>query len=247
MPSLLSRVVFQVGPVPNERASVLSSVSNDGHFISLRPFVRPKNASEEAFPLEWAFAGTNQNVVVKQKSEGVVTQDFDFWFDSNAYLNIPNTHRGVINTLWETWESGSISETGSVFPAGRDFDGVSFFELWQPVDPTREELVLANAKNEATASSAKSVVFKTAENSGYDGLVIATGRWAQGFLSKQLDGTVGGLNFIRTLETGNSNTAEVLFQFGQEADKFPRKFDGVKIGDVVDVNGLKWEVIESYL
>lgn len=247
MPTLLNRVVFQVGPTPNERASVLSSVSNDGHFISLRYFVKPQNASEEAFPLEWAFAGTNQNVSVRQGGPGVVYQDFNFWFDSNVYLNVPNTHRGVINTKWETWESGSISETGSVYPAGPELAGVPFFELWQPLDPTQDELVIASPKNSASASSAKSIVFKAAPGSGYDGLVVATGRWAQGFLSRQNEGTVGGLNFIRTVESGESHTVQTLFEYGKDSDKFPRKFDGVKLGDVVDVNGLKWEVIESYL
>ncbi|CCE93737.1 Hri1p TDEL_0G03700 [Torulaspora delbrueckii] len=247
MPTLLQRLVFQVGPVPNERAFVLSSVSTDGHYISLRPFVKPRNASEEAFPFEWVFAGTNQNVVVNQKSEAIVTQDFNNWFDSNVYLNLPNTHRGEINTTWENWESGCIAETGSVFPAGRELDGVPFFELWQPLDSTRDELVVSTPQNEKSASSAKSIVFKTTEGSGFDGLVVVTGRWAQGFLSKQNDGTINGMNFIRTLETGNSNVVQTLLQYGRDADKFPRKFDGIKLGDVVEANGLKWEVIESYL
>lgn len=247
MPELLKRLVFQVGPVPNERAFALSSVSNDGHLISLRPFVKPQGPSEQKFPFEWAFAGTNKDVAVTQVKPNVVNQDFSFWFDANVYLNVPNTHRGVIKTSWETWESGCIAETGEVFPHGGDKDGISFFELWQPLDPTKEELVIKAEKNEATAASAKSIVFKTASGSGYDGLVVVTGKWAQGFLSKQNVGTIEGLNFIRTQEVETSSVAEVVLQYGEECQKFPREFNGVKLGDVVDVDGLKWEVIESYL
>lgn len=246
MPALLKRVAFQVGLVPNERAFALSSVSNDGHYISLRPFVKPQGPSEEAFPFEWAFAGTNKHVTVTQVKPNVVNQDFDFWFDVNVYLDAPNTHRGVIKTTWETWESGCLAEAGTVFPEGLDNEGVSFFELWQPLDPTKKELVMKSEKNEASADSAKSIVFKVAEGSGYDGLLIVTGKWAQGFLSKQNVGKIEGLNFIRAQETETSSVAEVLFQYGNECNKFPRRFTGVKVGDVVDVNGLKWDVIESY-
>ena len=49
MPALLKRLLFQVGPHPNERTFTLSSVSTDGHYISLRPFVKP-SGDELSFP-----------------------------------------------------------------------------------------------------------------------------------------------------------------------------------------------------
>ena len=84
MPALLKRLLFQVGPHPNERTFTLSSVSTDGHDISLRPFVKP-SGDELSFPFEWAFAGTNETVKVNDQGNGVVTQDFNFWLDTNVY------------------------------------------------------------------------------------------------------------------------------------------------------------------
>lgn len=245
--SLLKRIAFQVGPVPNERAFAMTSLSNDGHFISLRPFVKTHGPSEEEFPFEWAFAGTNKNNTVTNVKEGVVNQDFNFLFDVNVYLNVPNTHRGEIKTIWTNWESGCIAENGHVYPAGADKEAVPFFELWQPLDPTKSELVIPFKEEDLKAKSAKSIVFKVGSDSGYDGLLIVTGKWSQGFLSRKNDGTIKGLNFIRSLETNDSSSLQTLLSYGVDSAKFPTKFNIVKKGDVVDAGGLKWEVIESNL
>lgn len=239
MPSLLKRVVFQVGSVPNERAFALSSVSNDGHFVSLRPLCKPVTKAEKEFPFEWAFGGTNRDVTVTEVKEGVVKQDFNFGFDANVYLNTPNTHRGLIETLWENWDSGCIAETGKVYPAGVDKEGVSFFELWQPVDPSKEELVME------ASDTGKSIVFKTKNGSGYDGLFIVTGQWSQGFLSKNGEGTTKGLNFIRLLERPSG--LKILLRYGVDFEKFPTKVCGVSKGDVLNFGGIEWEVIESHI
>lgn len=245
--SLLKRIVFQVGPVPNERAFGLTSLSNDGHFISLRPFVKTHGPSEEQFPFEWAFAGTNKNNTVTKVKEGVVNQDFNFLFDVNVYLNVPNTHRGEIKTVWTNWESGCIAENGHVYPAGADQEAVPFFELWQPLDPTKAELVIPLKEEDLKAKSAKSIVFQVGNDSGYDGLLIVTGKWSQGFLSKKNDGTIKGLNFIRSLETNDSSSLQTLLNYGVDSAKFPTNFNNVKKGDVVNAGGLKWKVIESNL
>ncbi|CCC69893.1 hypothetical protein NCAS_0D03120 [Naumovozyma castellii] len=238
MPSLLKRILFEVAGHPNERTLTLSSASNDGHFISLRPLVKPSTEAEKKFPFEWAFAGTNANIKITPKSEGVAAQDFNFWFDANVYLNVPNTHRGEVNTTWTTWESGCIQETGKVFPFGKDKEGVSFMELWQPVDANRDELIITNDAN----SKGKSIVFKV-DNAEYEGLVIVVGKWTQGFLSKKNGNSIEGLNFLRLLER-ESGKVEALVDYGKDAQKFPRDFANLKKGSSVDVNGLTWEVIE---
>lgn len=242
MPALLKRLIFQVGPNPNERTVTFSSVSNDGHFISLRPLAKPQTAAEKEFPFEWAFAGTKDDVKVTPISEGVVTQDFNFWFDGNKYLNIPNTHSGVVNTTWKTWESGLIEETGTVFPTGSSNPGVDFRELWQPMDFNKSEEVIAPLGFDG--SKGKSIVLKVS-NAEYDGLLVVVGRWVQGFLSKKNESTTKGLSFIRLIETNGSY--ETANKYGVDVAKFPTKFTGLKAGETVESSGLNWEVIEYHV
>ncbi|CAI4046728.1 Hri1p SKDI_12G3330 [Saccharomyces kudriavzevii IFO 1802] len=244
MPALLKRLLFQVGPQPNERTFTLSSVSDEGHYISLRPFVKPSGSSESAFPFEWVFAGTNKSVKVSDLGNGVVTQDFNFWLDTNVYLNVPNTHRGEVNTTWKDWDSGCIEETGAVYPFGPEKESVSFRELWQPVDPSREDLVIVSPNGEKFTSNAKSIVLKVTDEA-YDGLVIIVGRWVQGFLSKKDQGTTEGLNFVRLLER-DSGKFESLLSFGKEVKKIPQSYENLKNGSTVTIEGLNWEVIEHH-
>ncbi|AQZ13221.1 HRI1 (YLR301W) [Zygosaccharomyces parabailii] len=245
MPQLLKRLAFRVGAVPNERTNTLTSISNDGHYISLRPLIQLNTASEEEFPFEWVFAGTSKDIKVTHVKQGVVKQDFNFWLDTNRYLNVPNSHCGEINTVWTEWDSGSLAENGQVFPTGKGNPGVPFFELWHPLDPNRSDYVLLSGKKEIDlAAKAKSVVFKVVEGQGYDGMVIVTGNWAQGFLSKHDDGTVNGLNFLRTL-TKYDGSKEAFVLYGPDAEKFPQEYSGFKVGDHAVLDGLKWEVIES--
>lgn len=240
MPSLFKRIAFEVAGQPNERTLTLSSGSNDGHYISLRPLVNPSTPEEKAFPWEWAFAGTKDDVDVTVKENGA-QQVFKFWFDANVYLDIPNTHRGSVNTFWETWESGAIKESGTVYPFGADKEGVNFIELWQPVDAQRDELIIQNHAD----SKGRSITFRV-DNDEYTGLVIVVGRWAQGFLARKNGSTTKDLNFIRTLETAQGET-KTLRAFGTNINKFPTQFTDIKKGDKVDVNGLTWDVIEAYL
>ncbi|GCE97973.1 eIF2 alpha kinase Hri1 [Zygosaccharomyces mellis] len=245
MPQLLKRLAFQVGSVPNERTTTFTSISNDGHYISLRPLVNLNTTSEEEFPFEWVFAGLNSDVKLVPISEGVVEQDFNFWLDTNRYLNLPNTHRGEVQTTWTQWDSGSVAENGEVFPNGSASPGVPFFELWHPLDPNRVEQVLLNDPlTTAEASKARSIVFRVRSGQGYDGLVIVTGRWAQGFLSKENDATVDGLNFLRTVEL-EDGSREAIILYGSDAEKFPQEYLGYEAGGHVEVHGLEWDVIES--
>lgn len=245
MPQLLKRLAFQVGSVLDERTTTFTSISNDGHYISLRPLVNLNTASEEEFPFEWVFAGLNTDVKLEPLRDGVVKQDFRFWLDTNAYLNFPNTHRGEVNTVWTQWDSGSVAENGEVFPTGVNNPGVQFFELWHPLDPTRVDQVLLNDPiTTAKASKSCCTVFKVAPGESYDGMVIVTGRWAQGFLSKHNNASVDGLNFLRTVEL-EDGTRDALVLYGPDAEKFPQEYLGYHAGGSVEVHGLKWDVIES--
>ncbi|CCH61155.1 hypothetical protein TBLA_0E00940 [Henningerozyma blattae CBS 6284] len=238
MPSIAKRVAFQVGSDIFERTSTFSSASNNGYYISLRPLVKPSKTSEIEFPLEWAFCGTPDNIKITQKSENVTTQDFNFWLDTNTYLNVPNTHRGEVNTTWETWECGSLKESGSVFPNGKSSPGVNFIELWQPMRIDKSEEVV----NITGVNNGRSIVFKV-DDSNYQGLVVVVGKWVQGYLSKKNDGTIKGLNFIRSVQQADESY-ETTFKYGSDISKFPTNFTNLKVGEDVTVNGLAWTVVE---
>ncbi|CCD24389.1 Hri1p NDAI_0D00750 [Naumovozyma dairenensis CBS 421] len=241
MPELLKRIAFEVAGNPDERTFTLSSGSNDGHYLSLRPLVKPRTPEGKEFPFEWAFAGTNKDITVTpiEGSENTVKQDFNFWIDINAYLNVPNTHRGVVNTVWTTWDSGCIKEAGEVFPFGKDKQAVPFIELWQPIDANKEDLVIVQESNKTL----KSIVLKI-DDSEYSGLVIVVGKWVQGILIKKSDGTKKGLNFMRLQEASNGSYKS-LIEYGIDSSKFPKKFDSLEKDAVLSVAGLNWTVIEA--
>lgn len=244
MASLQKRMVFQVLPnPPNERTLTLSSTTKNGHFISIRPFIKPSNDEEKAFPFEWAFAGTSASAKATKKDERTVGINFNFQFDTNVYLQIPNTHRGEIKTLWKDWDSGCVEETGKVYPFGADGEAFSFLELWQPVDPTRDEFVILpnGSKSDINAKS----IALSLKNDEFEGLIIIVGKWCQGILFKKNDGTVKGINFIRAIQRENGKW-ENLLKFGPDFDKFPSEFHA-KEGSTVVSGGVSWEVIESNL
>ncbi|KAL3230065.1 Protein HRI1 [Nakaseomyces bracarensis] len=245
---LLKRLAFQVGPNISENTFTLSSVSKEGHFISLRPFTKPTK-EQEGFPFEWGFAGTKENLKAAptKDSEGnvVLQQDFDMGFDTNVYLGIENTHRGVINTFWKTWDSGCLEESGKVFPFGKDKEGIPFMELWQPIDPNVKDMVMLEAGDGRFApSSVRSVVFKVSAGQGYEGLIVVVGNWAQGYIAKESTKSAEGINFIRYYIEGDK-ASHYYTKFGSECNKFPTDLSSVSVNSTVTVNGLKWDIIEA--
>lgn len=246
---LFKRLAFQVGPNISENTFTLSSVSKQGHFISLRPFTKPTKDQEE-FPFEWVFAGTSSHVKVKPTtdSEGnaVLQQDFDMEFDSNVYLNVENTHRGVINTFWKTWASGCLEETGKVFPFGKDKEGVSFMELWQPIDPNVKDLTIVGGGDDyAAPTSVRSVVLQLTAGQGHEGLIVIVGNWAQGYIAKEGSNSAAGLSFIRYY-ISNEKASKIYTEYGADANKFPTDLSSFgSTGSTITVNGLKWDVIEA--
>ncbi|EDO17078.1 hypothetical protein Kpol_530p48 [Vanderwaltozyma polyspora DSM 70294] len=241
MPAFLKRLIFQVGDQASERTYTYTSVSNDGHYISLRPLIRPKDDKEREFPVEWAFAGLNTDIRVTKIDEYTVTQDFNFWIDINRYLKVPNIHQGEVHTTWKRWESECLEETGTVYPFGPDKEGVNFMELWQPLDSNRVEDVVAPIGMDN--SKDRSVVLKI-DDSKYEGLMIVVGKWAQGLMTKKGESSTDGINMIRSVET-STNSYKTLFSQGSNVDKFPSAFENLSKGTKVDVNGFEWEVIES--
>ncbi|CDO95348.1 unnamed protein product [Kluyveromyces dobzhanskii CBS 2104] len=241
MVTLTKRVLFEIIPNgPDETTLTLSSTTNKGNFISVRPFVNTKG---KEFPFEWAFGGTSDNMEVEKIDERANAIDFNFKFDTNVKQELPETHRGVIKTVFKTWDAGLVEETGSVFPWGADGTEVKFRELWQPVDPTRLEFVeLANA--DEVDQNANSIAL-TVDNEEYNGLVIVVGRWVQGILFKKGVNSLAGINLIRS-QINEKNSISDLVKFGPDATKFPKEIL-LKEGSTTISSGLEWTVIESNL
>ncbi|SCU82755.1 LAMI_0C00760g1_1 [Lachancea mirantina] len=243
MASISKRVTFQVGAgAADERTLTLSSMSNDGHLISIRPFVTPSK-NEKSFPFEWGFACTSDGAKINKLDSKSMTIDFNFEFDTNVQLEKENTHRGVINTSWKTWDSGLVEERGQVFPFGAEKEGVSFFELWQPIDPAEHRFVSIQSEPQA-ASGARSVVLSL-NNGQYRGLIVVVGIWIQGILFKENDSSQESINFLRAIETPAGEWT-YLIQFGPDFDKFPNSIN-VKQGSSVLAGSTSWTVIESNL
>ncbi|SCU83809.1 LAME_0C06766g1_1 [Lachancea meyersii CBS 8951] len=241
MVSISKRSTFQVGQeLANEKTLTLSSTSNEGYLISLRPLVEPTE-SEKEFPFEWAFAGPPSSAKIEKKDELTDAIDFEFEYDTNVQLNAENTHRGVIKTVWKKWVSGLVEERGQVFPFGKDKEAVDFFELWQPLDATRSDFVMldGNSENQETARS----VVLSVDNAEFKGLVITVGRWTQGILFKKNEHTFNGLNILRALEQ-QDGTWKTLLQYGPDFGNFPQTF-AAPVASSVDGGALKWKVVES--
>ncbi|CCE63761.1 hypothetical protein TPHA_0F02800 [Tetrapisispora phaffii CBS 4417] len=245
MPSLLKRVLFQVGDAMNERTITYSSVSNDGHCISIRPFTKPTGEKEEKFPIEWAFACTNKDVKVTKLSETSMKQDFDFLLDTNRYLAGEHEKSGdIVETQWDTWESGLILEHGVVYPHGKDKEGVAFKELWQPLDCSiAEETILASSERNDVS---RSIVLRTEKSEKWDGLIIVTGRYVQGILLDKTKSDVTGISILRLVETGAMDSFSPLVVQGENTHKFPKTYGKLELEDVIKLGGIGWEVIECH-
>ena len=239
MPSLLRRELFTVAGNSNERTLTLSSTSNDGHYLSLRPLVKPTTEAETAFPFEWAFFGTNEDIQSTIESPTKLTHVFDFGFDANVYLNTPNTHRGPVETHWIVWDSGCLQEAGFVFPFGSEKPGVEFMELWQPIDINRDEYVIVPEDKQKGRSVVLSV-----DCEKYHGMVIVVGKWVQGILADKRESTTLGLSFVRSVEESDGKY-KTLIKYGKDFEKFPTAFNDLSVGSSVDVNGATWKVLEA--
>ncbi|SMN21246.1 similar to Saccharomyces cerevisiae YLR301W HRI1 Protein of unknown function that interacts with Sec72p and Hrr25p [Maudiozyma saulgeensis] len=239
MPALLKRIAFEVNGSLLEETNTITSESTDGHYISLRPLLHPTK-EQTAFPFEWAFAGTNKDITVSKVSEDTVKEDFLFGFDSNKYLHIPNQHEGPVETYWKTIHNGVREETGEIFPMGKAQPGVKFMEMWQPIDFSKQDLVITDG----SVTKGRSVTLKI-DTAEYFGLIIVVGQWIQGFLSKKGQHSTEGLSFIRAFET-SQGTVNTLVKYGSDFSKFPTLFDALSVGTVVDANGASWETLEAH-
>lgn len=238
MPELFQRKLIQVVPgKANEPTRTLSSVSNEGHYVSLRPLINPSEEEEESFPFESCFAGFKKSCIVSKINDTTVKQTFSFDIHSNRILGLP-MQETPLDTYWNTWLSGDIEETGTLHPFGDDKEGIDFIELWQPIKAetyeSKDSFFIGK-----TGSDARSVTLKL-DSEEYYGIVVIVGDFVQGLLHKKKAKEISALRCVVDKETLRFKKYEI--KFGVDLLKFPTEVpSSLVVGNFI--NG--WEIIEA--
>ncbi|XBW34699.1 hypothetical protein QEN19_000266 [Hanseniaspora menglaensis] len=237
MPYLFQRKLMQVLPgQADESTRTLSSVSNEGHYVSLRPFIKAAKDQEE-FPFESCFAGFNKSCIVSKIDEKTTKQTFLFDIHSNRVLGIP-LQDAPLDTYWTTWVSGDIEERGTIHPNGPENEGIKFIELWQPI---KAETYLSkdNFLVGSTDSTSRSITLKM-DSEQYYGIVVIVGDVVQGLLHKKKAKDISVLRCVVDKDTLRFKKYEI--KFGEDLMKFPIEVpSSITVGSFI--NG--WEIIES--
>lgn len=236
MPSLFQRKLIQIKPEKaSEPTRTLSSVSNNGNYVSLRPYINVTPQVEE-FPFESSFAGLSTSCEVSRIDENNVKQSFKFDIHTNRILGIP-FQDSAVDTYWETWASGDIEETGTVHPFGLDKEGIDFVELWQPLNADTYTSKTNFLVGE-TDSKARSVTLKL-DSDDYYGIAVIVGDVVQGILNKKKTKEISALRCVIDKETLRFKKYEI--KFGPDLMKFPTELPvSLVVGSFI--NG--WEIIE---
>lgn len=237
MPALLQRKLMQVKPnAAYENTRTYSTVTNEGHYVSLRPFINP-SAEQEEFPFESLFGGLNKTVEVTKVDDTTVKQSFSFGIHSNRILGLP-MQDSPVHTVWKTWESGDMEETGTIHPFGLDKEGIDFVELWQPLDAEAYESK-DTYRVGPTSDKARSVALKM-DTKEYDGVVTIVGNIVQGLLHKKDDNTISAVRCVVDSETLRFKKYEI--KYGESLMQFPSELpESLVVGSFIH----GWEVIEA--
>ena len=239
MPELFQRKLIQILPErANEPTRTLSSVSNKGNYISLRPLIKATTEEEENFPFECCFAGFTKSCEVSKVDEATNKQSYKFDIHTNRLLDLPIQDTWA-DTYWKTWPSGDIEETGTLYPFGPDTKGVDFVELWQPINAetyTSKDNFLVGA----TEPNARSVTLKL-DSDDYYGITVIIGDVVQGVLHKKKDKKdIAVLRCVVDKETLRFKKYEI--KFGSSLLKFPSELPAsLVVGSFI--NG--WEIVEA--
>ena len=237
MPSLLQRKLMQVKPEDAyENTRTLTTTTDKGHYLSLRPLINP-TAEQEEFPFESLFGGLNNTISISNIDETTIKQDFSFGIHSNRVLGLP-MQDAAVPTVWKTWESGDIQETGTVHPFGLDKEGVDFVELWQPLNAEAYQ-----SKDDFrvgfTAENARSVTLKIDSKEFY-GIVTIVGNIVQGLLHKKENPSISCIRCVVDSETLRFKKYEI--KFGESLLQFPSEIpESLVVGSFIH----GWEVIEA--
>lgn len=236
MPSLLQRKLMQIKPQEAyENTRTLTTTTNKGHYLSLRPLINPTE-EQEKFPFEALFGGSSDSVIVSKIDDKTVKQDFLFGIHSNRILGLP-MQSFPLPTVWKTWESGDIQETGTVTPPGLNNEGIDFVELWQPLNAD-----VYQSKDDyrvgLTADNARSIALKIDTKEFY-GIVTIVGNVVQGLLHKKENNTISALRCVVDAETLRFKKYEI--KYGEAVLQFPSEIpESLVVGSFIH----GWEIIE---
>lgn len=218
-----------------ENTRTLTTTTNSGHYLSLRPFINP-TAEQEEFPFEALFGGLNDSVIVSKIDNKTIKQDFLFGIHSNRILGLP-MQSSPVPTVWKTWESGDIQETGTVNPPGLENEGVDFVELWQPLNADYYQSK-DDYKVGLTAENSRSVTLKIDTKEFY-GIVTIVGNIVQGLLHKKENSTISAIRCVVDSETLRFKKYEI--KYGESLLQFPSEIpESLVVGSFIH----GWEIIE---
>ena len=170
--------------------------------------------------LEWGIAGTSSS----WEHDGVTRSQWRHWINSRTNEPENATDEG---DMFPQADGTTLEKGSMVNPAtGRD---TPYEELWRDIDPT------------PTASSGVNVVVLQVETEGLCGSVVRLGQYCQGIMkegdritAERWEWKEGG--WKRTVRIGSDALPCLkVLDDGVEA----------KVGDVVNVEGRGWKVVEA--
>lgn len=231
MPFASTRISLQWPPEPAEETTdTLVLTSHDLHFVDIRitkPLPAPTSTDNDSH-IDWIITG------IENPLEGTTKVEFKHEINSHLKLNTgeafdigdfhdaPNGDRSETGIM-ENWNTGKMSP---------------YEEIWRSIDPnvSTPENYVRELKKESEAAC---VVYKLAEKeSEWLGQMVRIGSFAQGAILNRSTNKVSCVRWF--LKEGQW---QVVFQNGEEVSKIPNGED--KLGAVVELENLRWKVIES--
>jgi hypothetical protein len=178
------------------------------------------------FPVDWVITG-REHVVSEEP-----TLKIEFQHEINTHI-IPAFTGGEydIGEFLEIEGSDDRLEKGEMLNLSNG-KVEKYEEVWRSIDPVAStDTEYVELKGEQQPEP-KVTVLKVVAGQGYLGTVVRLGNFLQGAILDQANNKV---SVVRYYKQGK------LFAYGGEASKIPT--DGE--GEVLELDGLKWEIIEK--
>ncbi|CAN6637373.1 hypothetical protein TRVA0_016S01398 [Trichomonascus vanleenenianus] len=228
--SISTRVSIQWGiDPPSEPTDTLVITSPGEHFVDIR-----KLKSEGEFPYDWVFCG---QVIHGKNNKVRFTHDID--------SRVLQGHKSAQDIGYST-PLNNGDELENTYMENDNGESTPVIEIWRPLNPSIAPTYTPTYTNPLVDGSniAVCVMATIAGQDLKNGKVVRVGNWMQGILETSTGKTImEKLSFIRAYYNG-SEWVKVI-EFGDNASEIPVTFDGLVVGDEVDVNSVKWGVVEQ--
>lgn len=229
MSCVSTRISLQWIPEPpHEYTDTLVLTTKGLHFVDIRiKTPLPVDAKGTDANIDWVITG------VEHPIEG--TSKVEFRHDINSHLKLNHGEAYDVGDFKEI-ENGDRSETGTMENWNT---GVmqKYEEIWRTIDPLASKPDDYVRDVNENSASAPCIAYHL-DQDGFLGKCVRIGNFAQGAL---LNHSTNKVSCVRWFKSENDWC--VVFESGDEVTKIPRGED--KEGEVVEVEGLKWKVVES--